>query len=79
MEMNQVATFTNTVVQEVLGSAAVVQEDLTNVVDIGNEIFNADAFDTYVKTLINHIGKVVFVNRPYSGSAPSVLMDGWVF
>ena len=79
MEMNQVATFTNTVVQEVLGSAAVVQEDLTNVVDIGNEIFNADAFDTYVKTLINHIGKVVFVNRPYSGSAPSVLMDGWEY
>lgn len=79
MEMNQVATFTNTVVQEVLGSTAVVQEDLTNVVDIGNEIFNADAFDTYVKTLINHIGKVVFVNRPYSGSAPSVLMDGWEY
>ena len=79
MEMNQVATFTNTVVQEVLGETAVVQEDLTNVVDIGNEIFNADAFDAYVKTLINHIGKVVFVNRPYSGSAPSVLMDGWEY
>lgn len=79
MEMNQVATFTNTVVQEVLGETAVVQEDLTNIVDIGNEIFNADAFDTYVKTLINHIGKVVFVNRPYSGSAPSVLMDGWEY
>ena len=79
MEMNQVATFTNTVVQEVLGDTAVVQEDLTNVVDIGNEIFNADAFDAYVKTLINHIGKVVFVNRPYSGSAPSVLMDGWEY
>lgn len=79
MEMNQVAVFTNTVVQEVLGDTAVVQEDLTNVVDIGNEIFNADAFDAYVKTLINHIGKVVFVNRPYSGSAPSVLMDGWEY
>lgn len=77
--MNQVATFTNTVVQEVLGETAVVQEDLTNIVDIGNEIFNADAFDAYVKTLINHIGKVVFVNRPYSGSAPSVLMDGWEY
>ena len=79
MEMNQVATFTNTVVQEVLGDTAIVQEDLTNLVDIGNEIFNADAFDAYVKSLINHIGKVVFVNRPYSGSAPSVLMDGWEY
>lgn len=79
MEMNQVATFTNTVVQEVLGDTAIVQEDLTNLVDIGNEIFNADAFDAYVKSLINHIGRVVFVNRPYSGSVPSVLMDGWEY
>lgn len=79
MKMNQVADFTNTVVQEVLGSTAVVQEDLTNIVDIGKEIFNAEAFDAYVKTLINHIGKVIFVNRPYSGSAPSVLMDGWEY
>lgn len=79
MEMNQVATLTNTVVQEVLGESAIVQEDLSNVVDIGKAIFDNYAFDVYVKTLINHIGKVVFVNRPYSGSAPSVLMDGWEY
>lgn len=79
MEMNQIYTITNTVVKEVLGETAVVSEDLGNIVDIGNEIFNANAFDAYVKSLINHIGKVIFVNRPYSGSAPSVLMDGWEY
>lgn len=77
--MKQIAEFTNSVVKEILGDTAVVQEDLSNVVDIGTEIFNANAFDAYVKTLVNHIGKVVFVNRPYSGSAPSVLMDGWEY
>lgn len=79
MEMNQIAPFTNSVVKEVLGETAVVAEDLTNIVDIGTQIFNASAFDAYVKSLINHIGKVIFVNRPYSGSAPSVLMDGWEY
>lgn len=79
MEMKQIAEFTNTVIQETLGETAVIQEDLSNVVDIGTEIFNNNAFDAYVKTLINHIGKVVFVDRPYSGSAPSVLMDGWEY
>lgn len=79
MEMIQVAELTNTVVQEVLGDTAVVQEDLSNIVDIGTAIFNANAFDAYVKSLINHIGKVIFVNRPYAGSAPSVLMDGWEY
>lgn len=79
MEMKQIAEFTNSVVNEVLGDSAVVSEDLSNVVDVGTAIFNASAFDAYVKTLVNHIGKVVFVNRPYSGSAPSVLMDGWEY
>lgn len=79
MEMTQVYQLTNSVTNEVIGDTAVVAEDLSNVVDIGNEIFNANAFDAYVKTLINHIGKVIFVNRPYAGSAPSVLMDGWEF
>lgn len=79
MEMNQIATITNTVVKEILGETAVVNEDLSNIVDIGTAIFNASAFDAYVKTLVNHIGKVIFVDRPYSGSAPAVLMDGWEY
>lgn len=79
MEMSQIYTITNNVVKEVLGESAVVSEDLSDVVDIGTSIFNANAFDAYVKTLINHIGKVIFVNRPYSGAAPSVLMDGWEY
>lgn len=79
MEMNQIYDITNGVVKEVLGETAVVSEDLSDIVDVGTSIFNANAFDAYVKTLINHIGKVIFVNRPYSGAAPSVLMDGWEY
>lgn len=79
MEMNQVYGLMNTVTSEVLGESAIVAEDLSNVVDIGKEIFNANAVDAYVKSLVNHIGRVIFVNRPYVGSVPSVLMDGWEF
>lgn len=79
MEMKQVWQITNSAVQEVLGETAVVNEDLSQIVDVGKAIFDANAFDAYVKSLINHIGKVIFVNRPYSGSAPSVLMDGWEY
>lgn len=77
--MNQIYTITNTVVKEVLGDSALVNEDLSDIVDIGTAIFNASAFDAYVKALVNHIGKVIFVDRAYSGSAPSVLMDGWEY
>lgn len=69
----------NDVTGEVLGKTGVVAEDLSNVVDVGTEVFNANAVDAYVRSLVNHIGKVIFVNRPYSGGAPSVLMDGWEY
>lgn len=69
----------NSVSEEVLGKTDLIKEDLTGIVDIGTEVFNQNAIDNYVKSLVNHIGKVVFVNRPYSGKVPSVLMDAWEF
>lgn len=79
MKVTQLHELVNVTMQEVLGEEAVVNEDLTNVVDLGNEIIDTDNLDHYVKKLVNHIGKVVFVNRVYNGSAPSVLMDSWEF
>lgn len=79
MEVIQIQNLANTAASEVLGRTNVILEDLTNLVDVGTEIFRADAVDRYVKSLVNQIGKIVFVNRPYVGSVPSVLMDGWEF
>lgn len=79
MEIKQVYQFVNDAVSEIIGDTVIVAEDLSNVVDIGTAIFNNSAFDAYVKSLVNHIGKVIFVNRPYRGAAPSVLMDAWEY
>lgn len=79
MEMKQIADLTNSIIKEVLGEEAIAAENLANIVDIGTAVFNAGAFDAYVKSLINHIGKVIFVDRAYEGVAPSVLMDGWEY
>lgn len=79
MDFKQVYDYTNTAVKEVLGETAVVNEDLSNIVDIGTAVFNANALDKYVKALVDHIGKVVFVDRVYRSKAPSVLMDGWTY
>lgn len=79
MKVNQLHDFVNTATSEVLGKENLVNEDLSNLVDVGKEIINSDNVDNYVKKLVNHIGKVVFVNRLYSGGVPSVLMDSWEF
>ena len=57
MDIKQIYDLTNESVKEVLGAEAIVNEDLSNLVSIGEELFNASAYDKYVKALINHIGK----------------------
>lgn len=79
MEVKQIYTLMNSVSNEVLGTTDIVKEDLSGIVDMGTAVFNQNAMDNYVKSLVNHIGKVIFVNRPYSGKVPSVLMDAWEF
>lgn len=77
MKVTQIWEIMNTVTSEVLGKTDLVAEDLSNIVDVGDEIFGSTNVDNYVKKLVDRIAKVVFVNRPYSGNIPSVLMDSW--
>ena len=79
MNVKQIYQIINSVSGEVLGRTDIVTDDLTGIVDLGTEVFNQNALDNYVKSLVNHIGKVIFVNRPYAGKVPSVLMDAWEF
>ena len=79
MTVVQIKDLMNKVTGEILGKSDLVAEDLSNVVDVGKEIFDSTSVDNYVKSLVNHIGKVIFVNRPYSGNVPSIMMDSWEF
>lgn len=79
MEVVQVYNLANTATNEALGTENVLLENLSNLVDVGTQIFNAEAVDRYVRSLVNQIGKIIFVSRPYRGAIPSVLMDAWEF
>ena len=79
MKVTQLKDIVNGATSEVLGKTDVVNDDLSNLVDVGNEIFDTDNVDNYVKKLIDRIGQVIFVNRLYAGGVPSVLMDSWEY
>lgn len=79
MKVEQVYELVNTTVLETMGESAIVQEDLSNIVDIGREIISTNNLDNYVKKLVNHIGKVIFVDRVYKGNVPSVIRDSWEY
>lgn len=79
MEVKQIYSLVNEVTGEILGKTDILKEDLSNVVDMGKELFSNTEVDNYVKSLVNRIGKTIFVNRKYSGKVPSILMDSWEF
>lgn len=89
MQVKQIYAILNDIMLEVTGElikkgenpdVPIVQEDLSNIVDIGNTVFSSNYWrDNYTKAMINRIGREVFVDRTYSGYAPSVLRDAWEY
>ena len=80
MEIKQIYDLVNPITREMIGEENVLQEDLQNVVQIGTAIQNIDGWQNkFVNALVDRIGRTIFVNRPYSGSAPSVMMDSWEY
>ena len=88
MQVNQIYSILNDVLLEVTGqnvadegdpAAYILQEDLSNIVDMGTLVFNNNWRDNYVRAMINRIGREVFVDRTYEGFAPTVLRDAWEY
>ena len=80
MKIEQIYDLVNPITEEITGETALVQEDLSNVVQVGTAIQNIDGWQNkFVQALVDRIGRTIFVNRPYAGSAPSVMMDAWEY
>ena len=79
MKVSQIKDLVNSSLKEVDGTSTLLKEDLSNVVDVGKDILDKDDIDNFVKKLVDRVGKTVFNNRVYQGSAPSVLMDAWEY
>ena len=80
MLITQTKEILKTIATEMLGpDNTIVTEDLANLQDIGNELITQANVDTYVKKLVDKIGKVVFKNRLLNSTAPSLLVDSWEY
>lgn len=72
------------ILDQVTGAALVVNEDLSNIVDIGKAILDYTGasntnYDSFVRSLIDHVGRVMLVDRVYASQAPNILMDSWEY
>lgn len=81
MKVTQIKDLVNNSLKETIGTSALLNEDLSNVVDIGKDVFSQDdnTIDNFVHKLVDRIGLTVFNNRVYQGSAPSILASSWEY
>ena len=80
MLITQTKEILATIANEMLGEEnTIVTENLANLQDIGNVLITQQNVDTYVKKLVDKIGKVVFKNRLLNSTAPSLLVDSWEY
>lgn len=80
MNVEQIATALNSqILPNLLGEGVVVEEDLSNIVEIGIKIGDANAYDKYVGKVYNVIGFVKVVDRIIKGSAPNISKESWLY
>jgi len=75
MKVIQIPELVNQIVQELTGEIDVTNQNLSEVVDTGRDVINTADHENFTRSLMDMVGKTVFVNRPYQSTAPSVLMD----
>lgn len=80
MKMLQIASLVNEIAKNVVGdNATLLTEDLSNVVAVGEEITTAIGYDNFTKTLVDRIGKVIFVERDLELDDLGIMKDNWEY
>lgn len=84
MKITQIASVLNAAIQqEVTGEVDLIQEDLSNLVDVGKIVTTSLSAsgntNNFVETLIDRIGKVQYVDRTYTSQAPNILKDSFEY
>ena len=82
MKVKQIASIMNDVFSEVIGDS-IIQEDLRNIVSVGQIITSStqfgDNFDNYCGSIVDKVGKVVLVDRVYRAKDLGIWADSWEY
>ena len=82
MNVKQINTIVNSVVNQMNGTVGVTSTDLTDVVQLGTELLqpaNKSRLDNFLNTLVDRIGKTIISARSYPGVDPSIISDAFEF
>lgn len=74
MLVEQIATFTNDIMGEILGDENVTTEDLSNIVDIGTSVMSSqNNVENFLRSMTDRIARFEISNRLFNIEFPSLL------
>lgn len=69
----------NQILPEITGESLVVNEDLSNIADVGTAIFDGNSTDIFKNVIVNKIGKTIIRDREYISQSPNLLREEWEY
>ena len=83
MKVNQISTMLNQVFGEVIGDTGLINEDLSNLVSVGQVITSStqfgDNFENYAGKIVDKVGRTVFADRAYRAKDLGIWRDSWEY
>lgn len=83
MKVKQISSMLNTVFGEILGDTALVAEDMSNIVSVGQVITSStqfgDNFENYAGKIVDKVGRTVFADRVYRAKDLGIWRDSWEY
>ena len=79
LNTTQVKDLVNEATKQTLGEGTIQTEDLSNVIDMGTAIANANLYENFIYNLLVATAKIIFVERKYTGKAPNVYRDNFEY
>ena len=78
MTVTQIAQFTNDFMDEITGESNVVQEDLSNIDDVGNTVLSsASNVENFLHSMTDRIARFEISNRLFNIEFPSLFRDNY--
>ena len=95
MQVKEIYSLINSIQAEIMGdayndpenAAYIIQEDLSNIATVGTKLLDSTSLtaagttwrDNFVKSMIDRIGRMVFVDRVYKSIFPDLRRDEWEY
>lgn len=79
MDTKQIAEFLNTTQQDILTNQVIVNQDLSNIVDLGKALYTENQNNNFLNNLVDRIATTIFDNKMYKSNDLGLIKSNYEY